>query len=85
MVSHNTVIKAYSELENEGFIEIRHGAGAFVSAKGAPRGQAAKIQLARNRVRKLVEILRQDGLSNEEIHRLFDAEVLYPDLAEENQ
>lgn len=85
MVSHNTVIKAYSELENKGFIEIRHGAGAFVSAKGATRYQAEKIHLARNRVRKLVEILRQDGLSDEEIHRLFDAEVLYPDLAEENQ
>jgi len=27
----NTVARAYRELEHEGIIELRHGAGAFVS------------------------------------------------------
>ena len=84
MVSHNTVIKAYSELQNEGLLEIRHGAGAFISARSGTKSQAEKVHLARSRVRKLVESLRQEGLSDEEIHRLFDAELFYPDLAEEN-
>ena len=32
----NTVAKAYRELEHEGVIELRQGAGAFVSHKGRP-------------------------------------------------
>jgi len=31
-VNPTTVVKAYTELEREGFIEKRHGKGAFVSA-----------------------------------------------------
>src|SRR4026209_1471899 len=37
VINPNTVAKAYRELEHEGVIELRHGAGAFVSA--APRGR----------------------------------------------
>ena len=32
VINPNTVAKAYRELEHEGVIELRHGAGAFVSA-----------------------------------------------------
>ena len=31
VINPNTVAKAYRELEHEGVIELRHGAGAFVS------------------------------------------------------
>src|SRR5437762_12280412 len=34
VINPNTVAKAYRELEHEGVIELRHGAGAFVSAAG---------------------------------------------------
>src|SRR5207253_7118908 len=34
VINPNTVAKAYRELEHEGVIELRHGAGAFVSANG---------------------------------------------------
>ena len=37
VINPNTVAKAYRELEHEGVIELRHGAGAFVSANGAAR------------------------------------------------
>ena len=37
VINPNTVAKAYRELEHEGVIELRHGAGAFVSANGARR------------------------------------------------
>ena len=33
VISPNTVAKAYRELEHEGVIELRHGAGAFVSGQ----------------------------------------------------
>ena len=52
---------------------------------GAARNaRAEKVRLAGNRVQELVESLRQEGLSDEEIHRLFEAELFYPALPEEN-
>lgn len=78
VVSHNTVSKAYSELEHEGLLELRHGSGAYVSARRGKRSRAEKIGLAKERVRALVESLKREGLSEEEIRRLFEAELFYP-------
>jgi GntR family transcriptional regulator len=33
-VNPTTIVKTYSELEHEGLIEMRHGRGAFVAARG---------------------------------------------------
>jgi GntR family transcriptional regulator len=83
VVSHNTVAKAYTELEHEGLLELRHGSGAFVSARRGTKTRAEKVRLAQNRVQALVESLRTEGLSDEEMHRLFEAELFYPTLAED--
>ena len=82
IVSHNTVAKAYSELEHEGLLELRHGSGAFVSVKRGTKSRAEKVRLARDRVQALVESLRREGLSDQEIHRLIEAELFYPALVE---
>src|SRR5215813_4554966 len=37
VINANTVAKAYRELQHEGVIELRHGAGAFVSANARPK------------------------------------------------
>ena len=37
VINPNTVAKAYRELEHEGIIELRHGAGAFVSANAGAK------------------------------------------------
>jgi GntR family transcriptional regulator len=84
VVSHNTVAKAFTELEHEGLLELRHGSGAFVSARRATKTRAEKVRLARIQVQALVESLREEGLSNEEIHRLVEAELFYPALAAES-
>lgn len=84
VVSHNTVAKAYSELEHEGLLELRHGSGAYVSAKRGTKTRAERVRLARSRVQALVESLRKEGLSDEEMHRLFEAELFYPTMAEQN-
>jgi GntR family transcriptional regulator len=84
VVSHNTVAKAYSELEHEGLVELRHGSGAFVSAKRTTKSRAEKVRVAQERVRTLIESLRRDGLSEEEIHRLFEAALFYARPAQEN-
>jgi hypothetical protein len=36
------------------------------------------VQVARHRIRDLIEGLREDGLLDEEIRRAFEAELLYP-------
>lgn len=78
VVSPNTVVKAYSELEHEGLLELRQGSGAFVTLKRRTRGLAEDIQSARKLLRNLIERLREDGLLDEEIRRAFEAELLYP-------
>jgi GntR family transcriptional regulator len=78
VVSPNTVAKAYSELEHEGLLELRQGSGAFVSVKRRTRSLADHVQVARRRLRELIERLREEGLLDEEIKRAFEAELLYP-------
>jgi GntR family transcriptional regulator len=78
VISPNTVVKAYSELEHEGLLELRHGSGAYVSARRARKSRADRLRQAQERVRALVEKLQHEGLSEEEIHRLVEAELFYP-------
>jgi GntR family transcriptional regulator len=74
VVSAATVAKAYSKLEQEGILEIRHGSGAFISATFRPPD---RIQGARARVRAVIAKLREEGLTDQHIQRLFEAELLY--------
>lgn len=79
VINPNTVAKAYRELEHEGVIELRQGAGAFVSAQAAARKATDKLRSAQPLVTALVEKLRARGLSDEEIRRLFEAELRVSD------
>jgi GntR family transcriptional regulator len=78
VISPNTVVKAYSELEHEGLLELRHGSGAYISGRRAKKSRSDRFRLAQDRVRALVDKLQRDGLSEEEIHRLVEAELFYP-------
>jgi GntR family transcriptional regulator len=75
VVSHNTVAKAYTELAREGLLDLRHGSGAYVSAKRRIQSRAEHLRIAQDRVRELVHTLRGDGLHDDEIIRLFEAEL----------
>jgi GntR family transcriptional regulator len=75
VINPNTVAKAYRELEHEGVIELRHGAGAFVAAHARGRKLADKLRTAQPVVAAAVERLRARGLTDEEIRRLFEAEL----------
>jgi GntR family transcriptional regulator len=75
VINPNTVAKAYRELEHEGVIELRHGAGAFVSGNARARKVADKFGAAQPVVAAAVERLRARGLNDEEIRRLFEAEL----------
>lgn len=77
VVSHNTVAKAYTELAHEGLLELRHGSGAYVSAKRRIQSRAELLRIGGERVRAVVEALRADGLTEQEIGRLFEAELTH--------
>jgi GntR family transcriptional regulator len=79
VVSHNTVAKAYSELEHEGVVELRHGSGAFIASRNKVQARSERFRHAQDRVRVLVEALRREGWSEDEIHRMFEAELFYPE------
>jgi GntR family transcriptional regulator len=76
VVSPNTVAKAYSELEHEGLLEVRHGTGAFVSLNRRSKSLADHVSQARQRVGRLIDELRSEGLHDDEIRRVFEAELL---------
>jgi GntR family transcriptional regulator len=73
VINPNTVAKAYRELEHEGVIELRHGAGAFVAANAVAQRQAGKLRVARVAVAASVKQLRARGITDEEIRRLYEA------------
>jgi GntR family transcriptional regulator len=75
VINPNTVARAYRELEHEGVIELRHGAGAFVSANARPKKQTDRLRTAQSVVTAAVERLRATGVTDEEIRRLFEAEL----------
>lgn len=75
VINVNTVAKAYRELEHEGVIELRHGAGAFVSSGGLRSKVSDRVRGARPLVASTVSKLRARGLGDEEIRRLFEAEL----------
>ncbi len=77
VVSPNTVVKAYTELEHEGLLDLRHGSGAFVAAARSTKSQTDRLRQAQERVRALVDRLQHDGLSDEQIQRLVEAELYY--------
>jgi GntR family transcriptional regulator len=75
VVNPNTVAKAYRELAHEGVIDIRHGAGAFISGASRTKRLTDKMRTAQALLHDTLAKLRARGLSDEEIRRLFEAEL----------
>src|SRR5262245_62990539 len=74
VINPNTVAKAYRELEHEGVIELRHGAGAFITGV-RPRKATDTLRDGQSIVSGAIEKLRERGITDEEIRRLFEAEL----------
>jgi len=75
VISPNTVVKAYTELDREGVIELRHGVGAFVLDRESHRDRGKEVCAAKTLVRSAVEKLRKHGFAADEIRRFVDAEL----------
>ena len=75
VINPNTVAKAYRELEHEGVIELRHGAGAFVTGAAREKKLTDRLKAGQSIVAATVDKLRSRGVTEAEIRRLFEAEL----------
>ena len=75
VINANTVAKAYRELEHEGVIELRQGAGAFVAGNAGAKKLTENIRAGQAVVAEAIERLRARGVTDQEIRRLFEAEL----------
>jgi GntR family transcriptional regulator len=74
VINANTVAKAYRELEHEGVLQLRHGAGAFVARRHADTVDG-RVAGAQPLVEALMDDLDAAGLEEDEIRGLFEAEL----------
>ena len=77
VISHNTVAKAYMELQHEGLLELRHGSGAYISAPRSAKLRTSKLLKAQTKVRSVVDDLRDAGFAPDEIRRLFESQLVH--------
>ncbi|HJQ69568.1 MAG TPA: GntR family transcriptional regulator [Blastocatellia bacterium] len=75
VINPNTVAKVYRELEHEGVIELRQGSGAFVADRRRALARSDRMLDARPVIRNAVARLVALGLNEEEMRRLFEAEL----------
>src|ERR1700722_16466455 len=71
VMNPNTVARAYRELESAGIIEVKHGAGAFISQSVA--GPTKVFRKAESVIQSAIERLASFGLTDEEIRRLVES------------
>jgi DNA-binding transcriptional regulator YhcF (GntR family) len=74
-VNPATVVKAYGDLEIEGFITVRHGAGTFVSELPGRLKDKEKATHAHRLVRALVSDAARQGISARDLAEAFKHEV----------
>ena len=64
-VNPTTIVKAYSELEHEGVIEMRQGKGAFVARPDAGMTDARRREALRRLARQIAVEAMQMGASDD--------------------
>lgn len=74
-VNPATVVQAYRDLEAEGFVEIRHGAGTFVRELAPGRRSRERARQATALVRQLLADARLAGVSFAELQAAIEEEL----------
>ena len=74
-VNPATVVQAYRELQSQGFVELRHGAGTFVKAVPADRKKGERIQHAAQMVREMMAEAARVGVNGEDLRAALDREL----------
>ena len=71
-INPNTIQRAYSELESEGYVVSVTGKGSFV-AEGDTQNAARKAELT-GKLKPILEELRSLGMTHEELMQLWEGE-----------
>ncbi len=71
-VNFNTIAAAYRELQKEGLVRVRHGAGAFVAARQVSQQSEAELRKA---LRASLTHLALAGLPRSEIIAIVNEEL----------
>ena len=74
-ISLITTKRAYNDLEAEGFIETVAGKGSFVAAQDPELLREANLKLAKESIRRAVEVAKRGGISKDELTEMVD--ILY--------
>ncbi len=74
-VNPATVVQAYRELQGQGFVELKHGAGTFVKAVPAERKKGERIQYAADLVRGMMAEAARLGVNGEDLRTALDREL----------
>ncbi len=74
-VNPATVVQAYRDLEADGFVEIRHGAGTFVRELAPARRARERARQARVIVHQMMTEARRLGVSLRELRDAIDTEI----------
>ena len=73
-VNPATVVQAYRDLEQEGIVEMRQGAGSFIAEVAAERRARSRATIARKLARDVLAEAARQGLSADELRRAIDDE-----------
>lgn len=71
-ISVLTVTRAYTELEQEGFVKNVQGRGCFVLGSGSELMKEQLIRKVENSLTEAIKAAKIANLSNEELHHLLD-------------
>ena len=74
-VNPATVVQAYRDLANDGFVDIRHGQGTFVRDVPEPLREEERAAQAKRLVRKLLQDGARLGIGADEMTEAFEAET----------
>jgi len=74
-VNPATVVQAYRELEREGFVELKHGAGTFVRGISEERKKGERIRGAAELVQEMLSEAARLGVDGQDLRTALDREL----------
>lgn len=72
LVTPNTVVKAYSQLETEGVVYKRRGAGTYIAENGSPLKAAEQRRILSERADTLLSEARQMGYNLNDVLKIIN-------------
>lgn len=73
-ISAITIKRAYSDLENEGFIFTRSGLGSFVADVNKEKIRNEKLSEIRGDINKIIKTAEKFGISSDDVIRIIKEE-----------